>query len=245
MTEIDERYKRGMIYTIRNIKDDTMIYVGSSINNLSKRFNHHKRDCKCGKSAISLYKHIKNNDWTDWYIELYELYPCNSKKELERREGQVIREIGTINKKIAGRTKEEWCEDNPEYNKKYYEGNADKYKEKGKKRYEENTDIIKEKVMQYYKENVEKILKYKKSFSIKHADKLKKYHEEYRQKNTDKIKKNREDNRQIIAEKRAEKICCDICGSSISRSSKYGHQKSKKCISKSLNNTDIPSDTHI
>jgi len=238
MAEIDERYKRGMIYTIRNIKDDTMIYVGSTINNLSKRFDNHKRDCKYGKSAINLYKHIENNDWNDFYIELYELYPCNSKKELERREGQVIREIGTINKNIAGRTKKE-------YQTEYYECNADKEKEKGKKRYEENTDIIKEKVMQYYKENVEKILKYKKSFSIKHADKLKKYHEEYRQKNTDKIKKYREDNRQIIAEKKAEKICCDICGLSISRSSKKAHQKTKKCLSKIPSNTDIPTDIHI
>ena len=48
MAEIDERYKRGMIYTIRNIKDDTMIYVGSSINNLSKRFCHHKGACNKG-----------------------------------------------------------------------------------------------------------------------------------------------------------------------------------------------------
>ena len=46
MAEIDERYKRGMIYTIRNIKDDEMIYVGSTINNLSKRFNSHKDACK-------------------------------------------------------------------------------------------------------------------------------------------------------------------------------------------------------
>ena len=81
MAEIDERYKRGMIYTIRNIKDDTMIYVGSTINTLSKRFDNHKSDCKRGL-CFSLYSHIVDNDWTDWYIELYEAYPCNNKKEL-------------------------------------------------------------------------------------------------------------------------------------------------------------------
>ena len=150
MAEIDERYKRGMIYTIRNIKDDTMIYVGSSINNLSKRFDNHKRDCKCGKSAINLYSHIKNNDWVDWYIELYEVYPCNNKKELNRREGQVIREIGTINKCIAGRTMKEYYEENAEYikekNKKYCEDNPDKMKEYKKKYYEDNAEKMKEKV---------------------------------------------------------------------------------------------------
>ncbi len=56
----DERYKRGQIYTIRNIKDDTMIYVGSTIDNLSKRFHRHKIDCKSEQSKVTLYKHIEN-----------------------------------------------------------------------------------------------------------------------------------------------------------------------------------------
>ena len=146
MVEIDERYKRGMIYTIRNIKDETMIYVGSTINNLSKRFNSHKAGCKCGKSAINLYSHIENNDWDDWYIELYEAHPCNNKKELNRREGEVIREIGTINKCIAGRTKKEWVEDNAGKRKENYKNNAEKIKEKTKNYYYNNIDKIKEKV---------------------------------------------------------------------------------------------------
>jgi hypothetical protein len=44
------------------------------------------------------------------YIYIYEDFPCNSKQELNRREGEVIREIGTINKQIAGRTKKEYPE---------------------------------------------------------------------------------------------------------------------------------------
>jgi len=174
MAEIDERYKRGMIYTIRNIKDDTMVYVGSTINSLSKRFNSHKDDCKYTKSCIKLHSLIENNDWTDWYIELYELYPCNSKKELERREGQVIREIGTINKNIAGRTKKEYREVNVEKVKKWY------------KKYNDN--------------NVEKI---------------------------------------------KEKVCCNICGDFIGKHYLKHHQKSKSCMSKIPDNTDIPSDIHI
>jgi hypothetical protein len=192
MTEIDERYKRGMIYTIRNIKDDTMIYVGSSINNLSKRFNHHKRCCKAGQSN-SLYSHIENNDWSGWYIELYEAYPCNNKKELCRREGQVIREIGTINKCIAGRTMKEWTKDNP-----------DKVKESKKNYYKNNADKIKEKVKNYKKNNAD-----------------------------------------IVKEKKNEKVCCNICGAFSSKGSLARHQKTKKCMSKIPDNTDIPSDIHI
>ena len=40
-------------------------------------------------------------------INLHELYPCNTRQELHRREGEVIREIGTLNKCIAGRTYQE------------------------------------------------------------------------------------------------------------------------------------------
>ena len=130
----DERYKRGQIYTIRNIKDDTMIYVGSTINSLSKRFHKHKIECKGGISCVTLYSYIIDNDWSGWYIELYEAYPCNNKKELERREGQIIREIGTINKNIAGRTIKEYREDNKEEiiqkKKEYYERNKEEINEK-------------------------------------------------------------------------------------------------------------------
>lgn len=164
MEEVDERYKRGMIYTIRNYTDDTMIYVGSTINTLSKRFYNHKIDYKTGRS-LSLYLFIDNDDWTDWYIELYEQYPCNNKKELERREGEVIREIGTINKNIAGRTHKEWRE-----NKK---------------------NEIDAKKKKYY-----------------------------------------ENNKNMINEKRNKKVCCNICGTLLSKASITRHQKRKICMSK-------------
>ena len=178
MAEIDERYKRGMIYTIRNIKDDAMIYVGSTINNLSKRFDNHKKCCKYSKSGMKLYSLIENNDWTDWYIELYEAYPCNNKKELNRREGEVIREIGTINKCIAGRTKKEWYEDNAdkikENKKEYRQENIDIIKEKRKKYYEKNSDIIKEKVKNYQKNNADIIKENKKEYYKDNYDIIKK-----------------------------------------------------------------------
>ena len=36
-------------------------------------------------------------DWTEWYIELYENYPCANIEEILKRENEVIREIGTLN----------------------------------------------------------------------------------------------------------------------------------------------------
>jgi hypothetical protein len=99
------KYESGKIYTIRCIKNDNHIYVGSTIEKrLSARFSKHKNHIHC-----SLYQFINNQEnntnWNDWYIELYEEYPCNSKMELVKRENEIIRLIGTINK-IGYRTEE-------------------------------------------------------------------------------------------------------------------------------------------
>ncbi len=42
------------------------------------------------------------------------IYPCNSVEELRQKEGEIIREIGTLNRGIAGRTQKEWKRDNPD-----------------------------------------------------------------------------------------------------------------------------------
>jgi hypothetical protein len=51
-------------------------------------------------------------------IELIELYPCNSKAELERREGYHQQNIDCVNRNIAGRT-------HKESNANYYSNHRD------------------------------------------------------------------------------------------------------------------------
>ena len=130
MANIDERYQRGKVYTIRCRYDDSLIYVGSTIDKLAKRMARHRLDKKC-----SLYK-LVDGDWNNWYIELYEDFPCDNKEQLEKREGEVIREIATINQVVAGRTKKEYRQDNRdkfvEYMKQYQQDNRDKILEKQK-----------------------------------------------------------------------------------------------------------------
>ena len=147
----------GKIYTVRSYKSDE-VYVGSTIQELSMRMGGHRADFKQGK-VLGKNKLIVENI-EDWYIELYEIFPCNLKTELKRREGEVIRQIGTLNKQIAGRTRQE-----------YYIDNAEKYKE-------------------YDKQNADKKKEYNKEYRIKNADKKKEYDKEYRIKNADKIKEN-------------------------------------------------------
>jgi hypothetical protein len=103
---------------------------------------------------VLLYREV-NNDWTDWYIELYENYPCNSKNELCKREGEIIRLIGTSNKYIAGRN-----------NNEYRIENADKIKEASKQYRIENADKINEKSKQYHFRNIERINEKHKQYYI-------------------------------------------------------------------------------
>ena len=138
-------YQNGKIYTIRCKTDDTLIYVGSTTQTLSQRMTQHRSKYKGKKQNCSLFKYIIDDNWCDWYIELYELYPCNEKCELERREGEITREIGTINYQIAGRTNKEYYNDTKEHHaelvRKNYEKNKEYYLQKRKERYEKNKCI--------------------------------------------------------------------------------------------------------
>ena len=203
-------YQEGKIYTIRNYTDDSLIYVGSTTQTLAKRLVKHRTDCKTGKSG-NLYFYIIDNDWSNWYIELYEHYPCNERVELNKREGEVIREVSTINKNIAGRNIEEYRKENAdkikERDKEYYKNNVDKIK----KYYEENTDKIKKNQKEYYKKNAEKLKKLRED----NADKIKRYNKKYYENN----------------KKNEEKVCCNICGSFLKYTNLLRHQKSIKCMS--------------
>ena len=101
---MDSKYKNAKIYTIRYRNDNNLIYVGATIQPLYKRFHEHKSRCfniKDKEHDKLLYlKMRETNDINNWYIELYENYPCNFKYELAIRENQIIREIGTLNKYI-------------------------------------------------------------------------------------------------------------------------------------------------
>ena len=223
-------YQDGKIYTIRNYADNEMVYVGSTTQTLSRRLAKHRTDCKRG-SSISLYSHIENNDWTGWYIELYEVYPCDNRTELDKREGEVIRDIGTINKCIAGRTYKEWREENTvkirEYQKKWCEENADKIKEMTKKYRENNKDKIKN----YREDNADKIKEKNKNYQKNNADKIKERKKKWRVENPEYIKERDKKYREKYADKINEKVCCNICGTFSIKTNLKRHQKTTKCTS--------------
>jgi hypothetical protein len=150
-------YQDGQIYTIRCRTDNTLIYVGSTTTPLSQRMNAHR--CSSKTSDRRIYQTI-NGDWDNWYIELYEVFPCENKQELNKREGEIIREIGTLNHQIAGRTQQEWKknwyenhrEESLEVSRQYNINNNEARKEYKKKYREEHKAEISAKRIEYYKE---------------------------------------------------------------------------------------------
>jgi hypothetical protein len=160
-------YQDGRIYTIRCRTDNTLIYVGSTTQPLAKRWGEHKKDSRTEKCQnILIYKTI-NNNWEDWYIELYEEYPCDNKEQLNRREGEIIRLIGTLNSRIEGRTKQEYYQNhrekiieavrlysinNNEERKEYRQNHREKIKERKKIYREEHKEEISARRIAYYNE---------------------------------------------------------------------------------------------
>ena len=60
------KYKNGKIYTIRYKNDDSLIYVGSTIGPLYKRFTQHKIVSKVKKyENMPLYKKFKETNIND------------------------------------------------------------------------------------------------------------------------------------------------------------------------------------
>ena len=158
-------YKNSKIYTIRCRNDPTLIYVGSTTQQLSQRWAKHRSRIGNEKYKYKLYNKINEIGLDLFYIELYEDYPCKNKENLLKREGEVIRQIGTLNMLIAGRTDQEYRNDNKEElnnkKKQYYENNKAIILDRQKIYTENNRDKINERKKKYYENNKEHDLKQK------------------------------------------------------------------------------------
>ena len=99
-------YSKGKIYKVLNTTDDEN-HIGSTIETLGQIMAKHRSDMKRWSRRI-LYQHLHKLSVDNFYIELIENYPCNDSYELGAREGHFIRQFGTLNKQIIGRTEKEW-----------------------------------------------------------------------------------------------------------------------------------------
>ena len=121
------KYNNSFIYTIRSPHTEKF-YIGSTTQILCRRFSNHKTDYNSYvnngfKGFITSFKIIELGDS---YIELLEQINCDTKTQLEMREGELIRlhKDLCINKIIVGRNQKQYYEDNSnklkQYKKQYY-----------------------------------------------------------------------------------------------------------------------------
>jgi hypothetical protein len=183
-------YQNGKIYKLIS-PSKNLVYYGSTIQTLSQRLATHRRNNNKCMSKLVL-------ECEDYKIELVEEYPCNNKQQLEKKEGEYIKNNECVNKCVAGRG-----------NKEYYIDNADKLKEQGKQYYNDNVDKVKEKHKEYYNDNVVKISERTKKNRENNPEKFKERSKKYYNNNVDKVKeKHKEyynDNANEIKEKRRQR----------------------------------------
>ena len=178
-----------------------LTYYGSTIDTLpnrkSKHKNHYKLHQEGKQNYLTSFDIIEKGN--DWDIELVE--GNIEKEQLLTREGFYIKNNECVNKRVAGRTKKEYYEDNEEKMKAYKSQWAKDNKAKINEKYQENKTEINEKRRVHMSGEGMKLKK--KAQDLKH-----------RTENADKIK----------AQKRV-KVPCPTCSKEISKSNMPRHMK--------------------
>ena len=111
------KFENGKIYKITDCASN-MVYVGSTYKTLDQRLRAHEINFKAYKANkqkfVTSFKILENADYN---IELIEYYPCNTKQELNIREGQIIQKLkndklNIVNKFVAGQTRAQYYQNN-------------------------------------------------------------------------------------------------------------------------------------
>ena len=197
-------YSKGQIYKITDV-GQTKCYIGSTIQQLCYRMASHRANYKNyldGKyTFVSVFSLFEEFGVENCKIEWIEDYPCNSKKELEAREGYYQQITDCLNKKLAGRTDAQWRE--------------------------ENKDVLREKSRIYREEHREELLMKKKQYRDEHKHEI---NEKRREQRKLEPEKNREQERQAYQRNKAvkQRLWTCKCGATMYFSSKAKHLHSSK-----------------
>ena len=89
-------YSNTVIYKIQHIEDESLLYVGSTTN-FTQRKSSHKNRCNNPSSKeynTKKYKMIRDNGgWGVFKMIEIEKYPCDDKREAEKREDELMKEL--------------------------------------------------------------------------------------------------------------------------------------------------------
>ena len=203
-------YQEGKIYKITSEQLPGKCYIGSTAQTLKNRLYGHRGDYKrylkgtrpnMTSSIIICYSDAK--------ITLLEDFPCESKKELEKREGVIMKcymednELDdVVNKYLVGRSGKEWEIDNKERvaatKKVWREANKEHISEHARLMYLENRDERKRKVSERYHKNRDKIneiIRVKRLENKEWRDEVNRKHREsyHKNKEVNRAERNRKD----------------------------------------------------
>ena len=112
------KYQNGKIYKVVDV-GYKKCYIGSTCESLSQRMARHRQ--KYTTYLKGNIEHTRSFYLFDEFgvenckIEWVEDYPCNNKQELLKREGYYIQNTECVNKKVAGRSRKQYYEDNKEH----------------------------------------------------------------------------------------------------------------------------------
>ena len=158
------KYHNGKIYKIVDVGYNKQ-YIGSTTESLSQRMARHRAVYKCYNDGVRKDRN-SSFDLFDEYspekckIELVEFCKCETKYELLRREGELIKASDCVNKNVAGRSNREWKADNKVkeqvYHKTYRENHPDRVLKQQNDYREAHRDVLREKGRQSYHNHTEK-----------------------------------------------------------------------------------------
>lgn len=160
-------YSKGRIYIIKNNVNEK-VYVGSTTWEVAKRFNKHvSQRNKATDTTWRFYAALNEIGPENFFWEEIEKFPCQNKSQLTSREGHWIRHFKSwktdsgYNKKVEGRTRTE-----------YYEDQIDTIKQNVKEYYQNNKNKIDEYKQQHYQEHAEHYKEYKQEWYSKHRESI-------------------------------------------------------------------------
>ena len=142
----------SLVYVIKSDSTEK-IYIGSTTNCIVKRYKSHLIDFKRylnnkSKKYLSSFEILK---FDDHYIDLLEFLKTDNKKELQRIEGNYIKQFSDIcvNRNVAGRNKKQYKIDNIEKINKYQKSYQSSYQKEYRlthSNYQENYKLKKHRI---------------------------------------------------------------------------------------------------
>ena len=197
-------YSNCCIYKIQHIEKEDLVYVGHTTN-FTKRKCQHKGSCNNDNDQyhnLKVYHIIRQNGgWDSFKMLEVEKYPCNNKREAERRENGVMKELQASLNNISSYVSEDEKKEKGKIQRKdYYDNNKDSIREWSKLYRDLNKERLKDYKKKYYDTNKDRDKTQRKEYRESNKDRLRESKKRYRTSNEEMLKKKNKQYRDLNKE---------------------------------------------